>query len=184
MYKYKTFRSRLFAAIADMIILSLLAFAFSYIINFFFTESKITSAIDTAFESSFNLAYFIFLHGKYGQSIGKMIMNVKIVSFPDESPITYKQAMVRDLPYLILIALDFLLWCLLQITPSISGNFIFSAIGILASYAAIIWFILEIITMLTDERRRAIHDKIAGTVVIDLEAELKIAEIDNSTTNG
>jgi uncharacterized RDD family membrane protein YckC len=184
MNKYKTFRSRFFAAIADMIILSLLAFAFSYIINLFFTESEITRAIDSAYESSFNLAYFIFLHGKYGQSIGKMIMNVKIVSFPDESPITYKKAILRDLPYLILIGLDFLLSCLVQIAPSISGNFIISAIGILASYAAIIWFIIEIAAMLTDERRRAINDKIAGTVVIDLEAELKIAEIENTTTNG
>jgi uncharacterized RDD family membrane protein YckC len=176
MNKYNTFSSRFFAALADWVIIFLILWGIGYLKNNVLPQDPIISKIHLTFYTCFDLAYFIFLHGKYGKSIGKMIMNVKIVSFPDESPITYKQAILRDLPYMILIALDFLIWCLLQIAPAMSSNFIVIALDILASYAAIIWFLLEIISMLTNEKRRAIHDKIAGTVVIDLEAELKIAK--------
>jgi uncharacterized RDD family membrane protein YckC len=184
MNKYNTFSSRFFAALADWVIIFLILWGIGYLKNNVLPQDPIISKIHLAFYTCFDLAYFIFLHGKYGQSIGKMIMNVKIVSFPDESPITYKQAILRDLPYLILIALDFFLWCLSQIIPAIADNFIIVAFGILTSFAAIIWFILEIITMLTNGQRRAVQDKIASTVVVDLEAsELKIEEMKSNSIN-
>jgi uncharacterized RDD family membrane protein YckC len=34
------------------------------------------------------------------------------------------------------------------------------------SWLSIAWFLLEIVTMLTNEKRRALHDMIAGSVVI------------------
>ena len=43
------------------------------------------------------IAYFIFLHGLYGQSIGKMITGVKLIDKSEEKPITYWQATLREI---------------------------------------------------------------------------------------
>jgi len=44
--------------------------------------------------------YFVFLNGKYGATIGKMIMRIKIVQI-DYSPINYKIAMIRFFAFLL-----------------------------------------------------------------------------------
>jgi len=49
------------------------------------------------------LGYFVVMHGKYGATLGKMIMRIKIVRI-DYSPISYKIAMIRCLGFLLSIA--------------------------------------------------------------------------------
>jgi len=39
-------------------------------------------------------------------------------------------------------------------------------VGKILDVAGFSWFILEVITMLTNSKRRALHDWIAGTVVV------------------
>ena len=38
--------------------------------------------------------------------------------------------------------------------------------GLILAYASLGWFLLEVVTMLTNSKRRAIHDLIAKTVVL------------------
>lgn len=39
----------------------------------------------------------------------------------------------------------------------------------------LVWFVAEVLTMLTNERRRALHDFIAGTVVIRTNVDDRLA---------
>jgi uncharacterized RDD family membrane protein YckC len=43
--------------------------------------------------------------------------------------------------------------------------------SILLSYVSLGWFITEVVTMLTNKKRRALHDFIANTVVINSNAK-------------
>jgi uncharacterized RDD family membrane protein YckC len=38
--------------------------------------------------------------------------------------------------------------------------------ALILAYASIGWFLLEVVTMLTNSKRRALHDLIAKTVVV------------------
>lgn len=43
-----------------------------------------------------------------------------------------------------------------------------------------LWFVAEVLTMLTNEKRRALHDFIAGTVVVRTNTEDRIAKPDDA----
>jgi uncharacterized RDD family membrane protein YckC len=45
-------------------------------------------------------------------------------------------------------------------------NAVFSTIAYISDNFANIWFILEILTMFTNKKRRAFHDYLAGSVVV------------------
>src|SRR5689334_5976716 len=48
------------------------------------------------------LAYSIYLHGKYGQTLGKMASSVKVYDLDERSMIGYTRAFYRELIWLIL----------------------------------------------------------------------------------
>ena len=82
-----------------------------------------------------------------------------MVDAKTECPITFKQALLRDAIPAVLIV------CLLTAGTfsTITGDesLIFWVFAVLAT-----WFLLELITMLFNKKRRALHDFIAGTVVV------------------
>ncbi|MEW6608954.1 MAG: RDD family protein [bacterium] len=45
-------------------------------------------------------SYFIFMHGRYGATLGKMIVKIKVVK-QDYTPINYKIAMIRYFAFLL-----------------------------------------------------------------------------------
>ncbi len=106
--------------------------------------------------------YSIYLHGAYGATIGKMITKVKVVDAITEGPITFKQAIIRDSIPLILSVI------LIIYVPLSVDNINEADIESLYFMPLILglWFVAEVITMLTNKKRRALHDYIAGTVVI------------------
>ena len=108
--EYIGFWVRLVAFIVDDIILAALFFLLSFIFGFSGQEShfwKITvhyrGGDDLAMTILFNvifaalfLGYFVFLTGRYGATLGKMLLRIKVVG-EDYNPISYGTAALREI---------------------------------------------------------------------------------------
>ena len=80
----------------------------------------------------------------------------------DGQHISYQQAVMRDIvPVLVL---PVWIWAMLYF--AIKREFPPTAMYMWAVYLNFYWTVLELITMLFNQQRRAIHDYIAKTVVI------------------
>jgi uncharacterized RDD family membrane protein YckC len=126
----------------------------------------------------FGLWYSIYLPKKYGGTPGKLVAGVKIIRLDGEA-IGWKEAILR---HSVLLALTILssIWmtsCLLS-----ADDETFKSLGWLQqtqylmtlspgffkfyNWASNIWIYSEFIVLLTNKRKRAIHDFIAGTVIV------------------
>ena len=122
--------------------------------------------------------YNIYFLGRWGQTLGKKAVKIKVVSL-NGSPIGYSHAFMRhfvDLFFVVLLVISEIiaLISISQLHPAIPdsrdvGRLLHAATplwGLWAGYGQIIWVFSELIVLLFNERKRAIHDFIAGTVVI------------------
>jgi uncharacterized RDD family membrane protein YckC len=161
--KYATFSPRFWASIIDGVVISILSGIWIHL------GTVMGGGIQTAlgYIDSVQFAiYSITLHTLYGQTFGKMALDVKVVDNISEKAITLKQAFLRDcVPvislFLLLIASIFVLTNQTDETPQ---WIVYSMLAFGLSY--FLWHLLEIITMLFNDKNRALHDFIAGTVVI------------------
>jgi len=103
--------------------------------------------------------YSIYLHSRYGQTVGKWICKIKIVDNLTNTRISLNQAMLRD---------SGLLLGLLYTIAALKGEFDFDSKALTGTAGTIvaIWSLVEIVTMLLNKKRRALHDLIAGTAVV------------------
>jgi uncharacterized RDD family membrane protein YckC len=132
------------------------------------------TALVVIIESSAWLAYTVLLHARYGQTIGKMITHVRVVNFRTEGKISFKQALLREgIPMLLILgSLGYEVFAILtgKLTSSdlAKGEHVpFNNIALkILTALPVLWFVAEVLTMLTNEKRRALHDIIAGTVVV------------------
>lgn len=150
--RYRTTVPRFWAGLVDQAVLFpskiLLGFGAAWLSPYLLILLQI--AIDTA--------YSIWLHARYGQTVGKWVCKIKIVDHLTGTPISLNQAILRD---------SGLLVGLLYAVAVFKGDefdpdHLTGAAGTVAG----VWFILEIITMLMNKKRRALHDFLAGTVVV------------------
>jgi uncharacterized RDD family membrane protein YckC len=111
--------------------------------------------------STVTVAYFIYMHARFGQTIGKFITRVRLVDISGRR-ISYNQAILRDIVPCLLLPIT--LWTSLYtvIHEEYPGFLVYR----LAYQFAFLWLILELVTMMFNEQRRAIHDFIARTVVV------------------
>lgn len=119
-------------------------------------------------------AYRIVMHARYGQTLGKMATGVVVLDISESRRINTRQAFVRDsVPFVIqaLILLD----QLPRISNGTSDLFHVTAPSVdapnLAVDAMLVWVLLNVVTLLINSRRRAIHDLMAGSVVIKEEGK-------------
>ena len=155
MNNYANLGKRLVAAIFDEIILVLVIYLTEESIDLPFLENSILTA--TMYSS-----YFILLHHKQGQTLGKKIMSIKVVSNTNENNyISLLNSFKRDsIPYLLNI---FWLGAFYLKDSSIvfQDNYDYYM-----GLTNIIWIALEIISPLFNNKKRAIHDLIGNSVVI------------------
>jgi len=113
--------------------------------------------------------YSVLMHGRYGQTLGKMVCKVRVLDKSETKPISYRQAFFRDI-ILIITGLGFSATMLpavlhgknpYEINESMEWLYL-----LLWSSLSTFWLLAELITMLTNKKRRAIHDFIAGSVVV------------------
>lgn len=124
------------------------------------------------------LFFHVYLVGRFGGTPGKLLLKTRI-AMEDGTPVTMKAAMIRHAVLFVLVALISVAtpMALLQMTDEsyFSYGYIARSATLLALmpswYAPVsillqIWIWGEFITMLFNKRRRAVHDFIAGTVVL------------------
>ncbi|MGB9370849.1 MAG: RDD family protein [Halobacteriota archaeon] len=142
---YQGVAIRFVALLVDAIILGIV----SYILIFLFAASAITVDTSTGAVSFgpayyaavvlgivIELLYFTLLLGRYGQSVGMMVVKIKVVSEADSGPITYGAAFIRT----ILLYIDEIPYAI----PFLLG-------------AILIW---------TSDKKQRLGDRVAHTVVL------------------
>lgn len=127
------------------------------------------------------LFYFwfrIYLVKKYGGSPGKLIVGIKIIKL-DGSDVTWREAILRELfSFLDTVFVS----CIMVVALSYANKEIYMSLdwfkkqdyllGLFPSLSRIhnvfnnFWFWSELVVLLFNKRKRAIHDYVAGTVII------------------
>jgi len=109
--------------------------------------------------------YFIIMPARWGQTLGKMATGVRIVK-TDGGPITLKESFLRYLPgFLVGLVISIPTFIWLSGLPAID----MVSMGALPKWINWIngtWFLTELITVLCNNHRRAVHDFVAGTEVV------------------
>lgn len=167
--KYKTFWRRFWASQIDGLILNLPLYpVVSRLENNVPVNSSALAWVCLS-ACLIGYGYFIGLHAKFGQTVGKMLTGIKVVDKSEKSNISWDQAGRRYVvPMLFAVLMIF--WIFKFTNPD--NGIEVSGPALLMLYAwAITWFtwlIAEISTLVCDRRSRAVHDFIAGTVVVRL----------------
>lgn len=171
--KYQTFWPRVGAALLDSAALA----PFEWLDTLIWNSGISTGLLLipwSLFYALLQLAYPILFVAKFGQTLGKMACNVKIIDIK-RNPLRFHQAVMRCL----VPVLTTPIFIFIQTRNILRGELEKRALGdLLGDFSAIMWIVgillgwglLEFITMLTNQKRRAIHDYIAGTVVVRVEA--------------
>ena len=115
---------------------------------------------------TFAAAFPIVLHTLAGQTIGKAAANVKVIDHKTEKDITFKQALLRDCVPIAFLAFIIIIQSLITISPDAEIPTWYTNSLLTFIFVLFTWHLLEIITMLFNKKNRAIHDYIAGTVVV------------------
>ena len=165
MEKYQTFRARFFAGFIDSLVFIPLNLCDSYLTA---PERGNSTLITWALISySAYWLYSVILHARSGQTLGKKAMKIRVLDVSEERIPTLKQAFLRDIGYIVLSCSSMIYFIYLVITNHLrTGTGVNPIPGIILGLASLGWFLLEITSMFTNEKRRALHDFIANTVVV------------------
>ena len=164
--KYRTFWPRFWAGWVDgLVFLPLSA------VNLVAFRDGVPVLLRTVWYLTYSFAfisYVVWMHGRYGQTLGKMATHVKVLDVA-ESKLSGKQAFMREIVPIVLTVI-----VVIHDLPSVLSGAnpnrpatprlpIFYWIAFAASFG---WFAAELLTMLTNDKRRAVHDFIAASVVV------------------
>ena len=162
--RYHTFGPRFWAGIVDAFVLMPVVLVMYWLANR--SSTPVFAFLYIAGEEgALGVAYSILLHGLYGQTLGKKWLGVKVLHV-NESRLTMRQAILRDSPLVLLSGIQTALG--IRFIANGGDPLAFEQMGMpdFMVYAAGLWFLAEVMTMLTNEKRRALHDWIAGSVVV------------------
>ncbi|MGQ7945354.1 RDD family protein [Flavobacterium sp. WC2509] len=139
----------------------------------------------------FGLWYYIYLTKKNGGTPGKIIAGMKIIKLNGES-IDWKEAILRHSILLVLTLFSVIMMtlCLLSADETVFNNLgwmkrsqylmsLSPMFFLIYTWVSNIWIYSEFIVLLTNKRKRAIHDYIAGTVIVKTRYISKIREAMN-----
>lgn len=177
MERFKTFWPRFWAGLIDGFCIGILQFVLFFPLGLLLGVSIHATGgprwLATLFSVAggfFPIAYSVLLHGRFGQTFGKMAMSIKVLHQDEQRIPTYREALMRDIGLVVMsvAGLAIVLYRAANGMPVGTPEAIASktALEIALEYSSLAWFVLEIISMLTNEKRRALHDYIAGTVVV------------------
>lgn len=169
---------------ANLIDANIIIIPFFFLLNWVQTTSKPVALIlilPIAFISTF---YTIFFHAKYGQTLGKMAVKIQVQTIDFQS-INWVQALTRssfDLLFSILSCIS----SFIIISGIPEANFTDLTARELGRYfefverpffkisldISVLWLISEIIVVLFNKKKRALHDFLAKTIVVIIEDPL------------
>ena len=172
--KYNTFGKRFAAAIVDGIIFMPVGYLLNYLTSFDTISYGIISSLINTFAWT---AYFVIGHGKYGQTLGKRLMDVKVLSLDEKNTIGYKKAFIRESVWFFTEIATIGYFAITFFSDSyVSPFYGIDNVSIFLSLTSLLWLVAELITMLFNDKRRAVHDLMAGSVVINI-SEIKREEL-------
>ena len=167
--RYSTFGPRFWTGFVDACVLTPINSTINALL--FLSLPNVLAALLVLIQNLVWLFYTVTLHARHGQTVGKMVTGVRVVDFRTEGRISWKQAWLREgipaaadfvlLPYCIYLILS------ARISPEqfVTGQGMQGTLWLLGLLPGL-WFLAEVVTMLMNKKRRALHDLIAGTVVI------------------
>jgi uncharacterized RDD family membrane protein YckC len=157
MEKYETFWRRVGAAFLDSVVLIPVNWGVSFAVVLLNTPSLMLSWAVPSFIASL---YYILMHYYGGQTLGKMAAKVKVLD-DSENRLSLGQAILRSLPQLLIpmFAVSFS-----TADPSAAEPIALWA-GVIYGFTVVFW-IADAMVCLASEKRRALHDFIAGTIVV------------------
>jgi uncharacterized RDD family membrane protein YckC len=133
--------SRLFAAIIDGIIVGAISTVVSVPFGVagaaYSTKHLGDQFAAGAISAVIGIIYYTLQHGKWGQTIGKRALNIRVVRATDGGPISYGQA---------------------------AGRTLFTDLLSLVTFN--VFGLIDAAWVLFDQRRQALHDKVVGSVVL------------------
>lgn len=165
MEKFKAIKPRFFASVIDGLILCI----FTYL-GTFFVISEIPKPIVVAglmIEYFCYHFYSIYLQSVYGQTLGKMALKIKVLDV-SENAINFRQSIWRESPNILFSIILFGSESYQILTAGIDENFGTAGINQVALGGYLLWLIAETVVTLSNEKRRSIHDYLAGTVVVKI----------------
>ncbi|SRR6266567_2963324 len=184
--RYSTFGPRFWTGSVDACVLSPITFIATALL--LLNIPKIAAALVVVLENLGWLIYTVVMHALHGQTVGKMVTKVRVVDFRTERSISWRQAWLREgIPMFVSLGiLGYEVHSILtgRVSPSslaTGEELIGSRSFWLLSALPALWFLAEVLTMLTNEKRRALHDFIAGTVVVRTNTEEGSAQPDAAT---
>ena len=161
--KYQTFWRRFFAIFVDGLIFLPLGFVDKWVVSS--GVSELPLFLWMVVMSSIGIAYSVGMHGTFGQTFGKMATKV-IVLDVSEIKLSYKQAALRDIVPILTWPLNFYVAYQVAFAGVTNEELVQSPVAVAIFASLFGWMVLELVTMLFNNKRRAIHDFIAGSVVI------------------
>jgi uncharacterized RDD family membrane protein YckC len=123
------------------------------------------------------VAYSVVMHARWGQTLGKMAAGIKVVTLAGD-PIAWREALLRDSVGILFGAISTaaMMVALLHLPDSSLSHHwreqarllqaAEPAWGQAAGQVMAVWSWSELVVLLFNRKRRALHDFIAGTVVI------------------
>jgi uncharacterized RDD family membrane protein YckC len=156
MNRYRTFWLRLGALFLDGLIFLPLSMLVPYLTGI----DPLTSLSWVIFINLISFTYTICSHGLYGYTIGKKLMNIQVVSNQDETRlIGINNSIKREAIgiALFIIELSFRIF-----------SYSREQLDVVVMITSFGWFAAELTTMFLNEKRRSVHDLLAGSVVINL----------------
>lgn len=186
--RYRTFFQRFAASLIDGALLSVLSTPTTILVGY--GPATVAAAWLILTTPAF-WAYSAYCHGRWGKTLGKHVLGIQVVRADTEGPIGYGRAILRDSGSIVLGALGtalllHLVWSgdteafrmfdqssfarydeneapsLGQVFRDAVPNWQMLVVTVLSW----MWSLAEFVTMMTNSRRRAIHDFIGGTVVV------------------
>ena len=163
--KYHTFWNRFWAGMIDGLIFLPVGLALSWAEDHAQTLPMVIVVLAIVLQNLIWVLYSIGMNGRFGQTIGKMLTHVKVLDV-SEQRLSMRQAVLRDsVPLvLILVSLPYQIITVFNAQPLLVSNNS-TPMQIINAINAV-WFLAEIVTMLTNSKRRALHDLIARSVVV------------------
>lgn len=175
--RYQNFWRRFAAAIVDRIILAVASQVLAILVGLGGAANGVVFAVTFLA----NEAYSVVLVAMRGQTVGKMALGVRVARASDEAPVGWGRALVRRLPTSI-ITISTLGWLLVALSTSdidfgdpeafedetLPGRIVLAAMAFVFINGG--WYLLNLITVSVTDKRQAVYDLLAGTVVVRVES--------------
>lgn len=166
--RYRTSLNRIAAAFIDGLCFLPFTFLDYFIFNILsLTKSPLALFVWITLQTIVYYGYSVWFHYNFGQTLGKMAMHIKVIDVSEEKGISLQQALLRDSPYLI-VGLTGYCTAVYQIFfTKLQEQNIIENMDNFGSPVLLYWTIAELTTMFFNRKKRALHDFIASTVVIN-----------------